>query len=647
MLAASGSSSRDARGERAQLAVIASLLERVDVSTNVALLNGAFTSWIEDVVGVRSSGELFPSVRFAVESAVAVAVAASAGKTLSRVMTGDDTRANIDDVSVNGLVDATTDVDAARREARSLVDAGYACLKVKVARGAGREGARADAERLAAIRREVGPDVVLRADANRGWDLSEALDFGARVQELGVGLQYVEEPTRAARESAAFHFTEGVPVALDETIDDILRESTDFAAASAAIARVADRSAGIVAVVLKPSVVGGIEATASVARIAASRGARPTLSSAFESGVGLSVIGHLAATLDGALREDVAAAKEFLVANDDTERPRAMDVKPLILELGGEPRRARVRHGDVVRRRRVGAECCSRAGDEGRWRVHGFTRRRGGERDDDARVSLRRPRRVVGAKPYSSRRQRRPEHTTSSAWTRARATRTRRCLFFYTVLWVRARIGTPSRAVSSRTAARASSPWIYPRTASETTLASSDASSEEAYSIEAMRDVVASVARALGCRPEKTRVVGYSMGARVALALDETIAEGFIAVGGSPGVRGDDARRARAARDDDLADALRRADDVREFSEVWYRQGLFSTPRRPSSIRRRRRFAARRGTGADARALAACVSAASPGRQVDGWLALDRFRGKLALVVGEEDAKFTSLATKM
>ena len=98
----------------------------------------------------------------------------------------------------------------------------------------------------------------------------------------------------------------------------------------------------------------------------------------------------------------------------------------------------------------------------------------------------------------------------------------------------------------------------------ETTLASSDASSEQAYSIEAMRDVVASVARALGCRPEKTRVVGYSMGARVALALDETIAEGFIAVGGSPGVRGDDARRARAARDDDLADALRRADDVRE-----------------------------------------------------------------------------------
>ena len=56
---------------------------------------------------------------------------------------------------MNGLVDATTDVDAARREARSLVDAGYACLKVKVARGAGREGARADAERLAAIRREV------------------------------------------------------------------------------------------------------------------------------------------------------------------------------------------------------------------------------------------------------------------------------------------------------------------------------------------------------------------------------------------------------------------------------------------------------------------------------------------------------------
>ena len=629
----------------AQLAVIASLLERVDVSTNVALLNGAFTSWIEDVVGVRSSGELFPSVRFAVESAVAVAVAASAGKTLSRVMTGDDTRANIDDVSVNGLVDATTDVDAARREARSLVDAGYACLKVKVARGAGRKGARADAERLAAIRREVGPDVVLRADANRGWDLSEALDFGARVQELGVGLQYVEEPTRAARESAAFHFTTGVPVALDETIDDILRESTDFAAASAAIARVADRSAGIVAVVLKPSVVGGIEATASVARIAASRGARPTLSSAFESGVGLSVIGHLAATLDDALREDVAAAKEFLVANDDTERPRAMDVKPLILELDDEP----AAHGlgtatwfeddalapnvAPVRATKDGGACMDlrvdAAASETTTRVSAFV-------DASSRW---------GETVFVSATTATGTYDVKCVDTGAGDEDEETFILLHGFMGSSADWNAVARGLVAHGGARVVALDLPAH--GETTLASSDASSEEAYSIEAMRDVVASVARALGCRPEKTRVVGYSMGARVALALDETIAEGFIAVGGSPGVRGDDARRARAARDDDLADALRRADDVREFSEVWYRQGLFSTLVAHPRFGGVAGLAARRGTGADARALAACVSAASPGRQVDGWLALDRFRGKLALVVGEEDAKFTSLATKM
>ena len=638
---------RETRAESgAQLAVVASLLERVDVPTNVTLLNGAFTSWIEDVVGVRSSGELFPSVRFAVESAVTNALAASAGKTLSRIMTGDDGRAEVDDVLVNGLVDAATDVDAARREARALVDAGYACLKVKVARGAGSEGARADAERLAAIRQEVGPNVILRADANRGWDLGEALDFGARAQELGVGLQYVEEPTRASHEIAAFHFTTGVPVALDETIDDILRESTDFAAASAAIARVADRSTGIVAVVLKPSVVGGVEATASVARIAMSRGVRPVLSSAFESGVGLSVIGHLAATLDDVLREDVAAAKEFLVANDDTERPRAMDVKPLILELDDEP----TAHGlgtatwfdDDALTPNVAPV---RATTDGGARM-------------DLRVDAAASETTTRVSPFTD--------ASSSRWGETVVISATTSTGTYDVTCVDTGVGDEDEetfillhgfmgssadwnAVARGLVAHGGARVIALDLPAHggTTLASSDASSEKAYGIEAMRDVVASVARELGCRPEKTRVVGYSMGARVALALDETIAKGFIAIGGSPGVRGDDARRARAARDDDLADALRRADGVREFSEVWYRQGLFSTLVAHPRFGGVTGLAERRGTGADANALAACVSAASPGRQIDGWPALDRFRGKLALIVGEEDTKFKSLATKM
>lgn len=64
------------------------------------------------------------------------------------------------DVEVNALIgdDAATP-EAAAAEAKALVDAGYRCLKVKVARGRGTTGARVDALRLAAIRAVVGPHV--------------------------------------------------------------------------------------------------------------------------------------------------------------------------------------------------------------------------------------------------------------------------------------------------------------------------------------------------------------------------------------------------------------------------------------------------------------------------------------------------------
>lgn len=51
---------------------------------------------------------------------------------------------------------------------------------------------------MCAIRTAVGPAVQLRADANRGWSLEEAVRFGTAVAVGGAALQYVEEPTHSA-----------------------------------------------------------------------------------------------------------------------------------------------------------------------------------------------------------------------------------------------------------------------------------------------------------------------------------------------------------------------------------------------------------------------------------------------------------------
>ena len=632
----------------AQLAVMASLLEGVDVPTNVALLNGAFASWIEDDVGVRSpSSALFPTVRFAVEAAVASALACSTGETLSRVMTGNN---EIDGVLVNGLVDATLDVAAARREARALVDAGYSCLKVKVARGVGSAGAIADAERLASIRDEIGPDIVLRADANRGWNLNEAQDFGSRVAELDVRLQYVEEPTREARDIPAFHFTTGVPVALDETIDEILRSSTNFTEASAAIAKVADQSTGVAAVVLKPSIVGGLEATAAVAKVAMSRGVRPIISSAFESGIGLNACAHLASVLDDALIREIHAAKDSSPRSDDTERPNAPEFpKPLILALDEQPSA----HG-LGTATWFTADVTSPSMAVTEKREHGLTI---SWSDVHATTAMMTPSvsdftRSSGA--WGETRMIDVETTNGRYEVRVMESSQTSVDGEKTIVLLHGFMGSSDDwDVVARGLVAAGNARVIaldlPAHGQTKCSPIRGKSMSDCLTVEAMRDAVTEAMSALGCSPDSTHVVAYSMGARVALALDERRISSVVSIGGSTGVRGDDARRARAARDDELAVALRKGANVREFTKLWYRQTLFSTLVDHPRFGGVEGLSERRGSvqGVDAEALAACLSAASPGRQVDGWSKLDRFAGKLTLVTGEKDEKFKALSFKM
>jgi isochorismate synthase/2-succinyl-5-enolpyruvyl-6-hydroxy-3-cyclohexene-1-carboxylate synthase/2-succinyl-6-hydroxy-2,4-cyclohexadiene-1-carboxylate synthase/O-succinylbenzoate synthase len=235
----------------AQLRVVASLLESAEIPDTLPLLGGAINEWLVNVVGVQVVDTLLPSVRFAVESAALAALCASADRngaeteeksflladalekgaayatsfsSSSEKDDSDDTRA----VEINALIascDGDTPLSAAT-EAKRLVKQGYSCFKIKVARGVGAAGAALDADRVEAIREAVGPDVTLRCDANRGWSLNDALTFGLRVTDLN--LQYVEEPVRdVENDLAAFHCTTGVPVALDESVDEVFAKFFD------------------------------------------------------------------------------------------------------------------------------------------------------------------------------------------------------------------------------------------------------------------------------------------------------------------------------------------------------------------------------------------------------------------------------------
>jgi L-alanine-DL-glutamate epimerase-like enolase superfamily enzyme len=73
---------------------------------------------------------------------------------------------------------------------RSYVDAGFAGVKFKVG---GRTPAE-DAARVAVAREAAGPAFAIMVDANQGYSLRDAVDFGRRVADLDI--RWFEEPVR-------------------------------------------------------------------------------------------------------------------------------------------------------------------------------------------------------------------------------------------------------------------------------------------------------------------------------------------------------------------------------------------------------------------------------------------------------------------
>jgi L-alanine-DL-glutamate epimerase-like enolase superfamily enzyme len=98
-------------------------------------------------------------------------------------------------------------------ECAGYVEMGFNALKIKV----GRVSAREDGERIAAVRRVIGDDVELFADANNAWNDATAAIRAIRLWE-DYDLGWVEEPTMPddMEASAAVAATVAPPIATGE-----------------------------------------------------------------------------------------------------------------------------------------------------------------------------------------------------------------------------------------------------------------------------------------------------------------------------------------------------------------------------------------------------------------------------------------------
>lgn len=95
------------------------------------------------------------------------------------------------DVYASGGLWLSLSIDELVREARGFLDQGFRAMKIRV----GKDRMEEDVERVAAVREAIGPDTVLMADANQGFDASHAIRLGRRLEDFN--LYWFEEPVPA------------------------------------------------------------------------------------------------------------------------------------------------------------------------------------------------------------------------------------------------------------------------------------------------------------------------------------------------------------------------------------------------------------------------------------------------------------------
>ena len=152
---------------------------------------------------------------------------------------------------------------------------------------------------------------------------------------------------------------------------------------------------------------------------------------------------------------------------------------------------------------------------------------------------------------------------------------------------------------------------------------------------------LATVARATaGC----DAVVGYSLGARVALGL---IANGHAAfgvlIGVNPGIPGiAEAARLERQRLDAAWARILRTEGLERFFEAWEQQPLFASQQRVAPLLRAERRARR--LRLDAEQLAQSLEQMGLGAMPDYGPAITTHRDRIALIAGVDDAKFIAVS---
>lgn len=225
---------------------------------------------------VLRNNRLFPSVRFGIETALIELMEKRENRWLSEVFGNFPDR----EVAVNGLLHVPKEgIRDLKGEVEKLIHEGFKYIKIKV----GRSSLESDIETIRDVTMHLPPGIMLRLDVNRLWDYETALKFGKAIDSQFI--EYIEEPFVDIRQIPDFYSLTHIPVALDESLDNIDTQHIEI-------------PSGVEAFVLKPSILGGIAITRQWIDYCKRKHLKPVISSCFEAGPGFRMLIKLAMSVD-------------------------------------------------------------------------------------------------------------------------------------------------------------------------------------------------------------------------------------------------------------------------------------------------------------------------------------------------------------
>lgn len=232
------------------------------------------------------------SAKAAVDMAVYDLYAKNLKRPLYKVLGGNKTQIETDlTISLNETKEMIED-------SLKAINKGFHILKIKV----GNEGFK-DVERIAAIRKAVGQEVILRVDANQGWQPKEAVRIIRAMEDKGLNIDLVEQPVNA-------HDLHGMKFITASVDTPILADESVFSAEDA-VKIILEHAADLINIKLMKT--GGIYEALKICAIAETYQVECMIGCMLESKIAVSAAAHLAAAKGIITRADLDGSSLCLV----------------------------------------------------------------------------------------------------------------------------------------------------------------------------------------------------------------------------------------------------------------------------------------------------------------------------------------------